>query len=52
MSVIFRAEVMPGRNREERTFQIEHVLPNGRVTLRGFEGEHRESEFEPVTFER
>jgi hypothetical protein len=52
MSVTFRAEVMPGRSREERTFQIEEVLPNGRVTLRDFFGEHRESAFEPVNFNK
>jgi hypothetical protein len=52
MPITFRAEVMTGRSREERTFLIEHVLPNGRVTLKGFSGEHRESAFEPVNFER
>ncbi|MEK7724588.1 MAG: hypothetical protein AAB336_09595 [Acidobacteriota bacterium] len=48
MKVIFRAELMPGKHREERTFIIEKVLPNGRVILIGFAGEHRESEFEPI----
>ena len=48
MNVTFRAELMPGKNREERTFRIETVLSNGRVLLHDFEGEHRESEFEPV----
>ena len=48
MNVVFRAEIMPGKNREERTFQVENVLTNGRVTLHGFEGEHRETSFEPV----
>lgn len=48
MKVIFRAELMPGKLKEERTFIIERVLPNGRVLLEGFSGEHRESEFEPV----
>ena len=48
MNVVFRAEIMPGKNREERTFQVEKVLSNGRVILHGFEGEHRETSFEPV----
>ena len=48
MNVIFRAEIMPGKNREERTFQVEKVLPNGRIILQGFEGEHRETSFEPL----
>ena len=48
MQVIFRAELMPGKNREERTFKIEKVMANGRVMLEGFSGEHRQSEFEPV----
>jgi hypothetical protein len=52
MTVTFRAELMPGKNREERTFRIAEVLPNNRVILHQFTGEHRESEFEPVNFER
>lgn len=52
MKVTFRAELMPGKPNEKRTFVIEKVLPNGRVTLEGFAGEHRESEFEPVNFEK
>lgn len=50
MNVTFRAEIMPGKTREERTFKIEKVLSNGRVMLQDFAGEHRESEFEPVRF--
>lgn len=46
MSVTFRAELMPGRSRAERTFRVEQVLPSSRVTLEGFAGEHAESEFE------
>ncbi len=46
MSVIFRAELMPGRSRLERTFKIVKVLPSNRVTLEGFAGEHTETEFE------
>lgn len=52
MNVTFRAELMPGKNREQRTFRINEVLPNNRVTLHNFAGEHRESEFEPVNFSR
>ncbi|MDQ3801163.1 MAG: hypothetical protein M3384_17205 [Acidobacteriota bacterium] len=48
MSVTFRAELMPGKNRDERTFRIAEVLANDRVILHGFTGEHRESEFEPI----
>lgn len=50
MSVTFRIEVMPGRSREDRTFRIAKVSPNGRVTLEGFPGEHREGAFEPLEF--
>ncbi len=52
MFVTFRAEIMPGKNREERTFRIEKVKTNGRVILDGFVGEHRESSFEPVNFQK
>jgi hypothetical protein len=52
MAVTFRAEIMPGKNREERTFRIEKVLRNERVILRGFAGEHRQSSFEAINFER
>jgi hypothetical protein len=46
MRVTFRAELMPGREREGRTFSVKEVLPSGRVTLEGFAGEHAETEFE------
>lgn len=52
MAVTFRAEIMPGKTREERTFRIQKVLRSGRVTLYNFSGEHRESAFEPVNFNR
>jgi hypothetical protein len=52
MSVTFRAEIMPGKNRHERTFRIKEVLSNGRVILYDFTGEHRQSSFEPVNFKR
>jgi hypothetical protein len=52
MNVTFRAEIMPGTLRENRTFRIEKVLTNGRVTLEGFKGEYRESAFEAINFMR
>lgn len=52
MNVTFRAEIMPGLSREERTFRIEKVLPNARVVLHGFPGEYRETAFEGLNFLR
>lgn len=52
MQVTFRAEIMPGRTREERTYRIKSVRPNGRVTLYDFPDEHREGEFEKINFLR
>ena len=52
MNVTFRAEIMPGKSREERTFRIERVMRNGRVVLQDFLGEHREGAFEPLNFLR
>ena len=52
MAITFRAEIMPGKSREERTFRVQRVLGSGRVILYDFSGEHRESEFEPVNFNR
>jgi hypothetical protein len=52
MKVTFRAEVMPGRSREERTFTVEKVMANGRVSLYDFPDEHREGAFEPLNFQR
>ena len=46
MSVTFRGELMPGRQRAERTFRVAELLPSGRVRLDGVAGEHTESEFE------
>ena len=48
MQLTFRAEVMPGRERGERTFTVSHVLASGRVELDRLAGEHSETEFEPV----
>ena len=52
MHVTFRAEIMPGRNRDERTFRVKEVLPNGRVTLYDFNGEHIKNEFEALNLTR
>ncbi|HEY0657824.1 MAG TPA: hypothetical protein VGD05_05095 [Pyrinomonadaceae bacterium] len=52
MPVTFRAEIMPGKTREERTFRVKDVLPNGRVTLHAFSGEHLKNEFEALNFLR
>jgi hypothetical protein len=47
MAVVFRAELMPGRDRAERTFHVKEVLPSGRVLLDRTGGEHAEKEFDP-----
>ncbi len=52
MHVTFRAEIMPGATREERTFRIAKVFTNGRVKLHDFSGEFRETAFEPIDFLR
>lgn len=49
MLITFRAELMPGRDREERTFRVKELLPSGRVSLHAVDGEHTESEFEPIS---
>jgi hypothetical protein len=46
MHLTFRAELMPGREPDERTFAVTSMLANGRVELAGLTGEHAESEFE------
>jgi len=46
MEVVFRAELMPGRDASERTFRVQELLPSGRVVLENFAGEHAEKEFE------
>ena len=48
MRLTFRAEVMPGRERDQRTFTVTRVLTNGRVELSGLFGQHTMTEFEPV----
>jgi hypothetical protein len=48
MKVVFRAELMPGRDATERTFRVTELLPSGRVLLDRVAGEHVEKEFEPI----
>ena len=52
MAVTFRAELMPGRDRQQRTFVVKELLSSGRVSLHNADGEHAEREFEPVQFDR
>ena len=52
MQVTFRAELMPGRDRQQRTFLVNELLSSGRVSLRGVDGEHAEKEFEPIQLDR
>ena len=46
MSVTFRAELMPGRDADQRTFKVKDLLPSGRVLLDRVSGEHAQKEFE------
>jgi len=46
MQVTFRAELMPGRESDERTFKVTDLLPSGRVLLDGVAGEHTQGEFQ------
>ena len=48
MLLTFRAELMPGRDPEKRTYRVLHVLASGRVELSGMAGQHTEAEFEPA----
>lgn len=52
MQVTFRAEIMPGKTREERTFRVKTVHSNGRVSLYDFPDEHRQASFEPIVFRK
>ncbi len=52
MEVTFRAELMPGRDRDQRTFVVKELLSSGRVSLHGVDCEHAEKEFEAVQFDR
>ncbi len=49
MTVTFRAEIMPGRDREARTAKVKKVLPSGRVLLDDIVGEHGQQEFDPIS---
>jgi hypothetical protein len=49
MIVTFRAELMPGRDREDRSFRVKELLASGRVSLQGVDGEHTENEFEAIS---
>ena len=51
MQVTFRAELMPGRDRHERTFRVKELFASGRVSLHGADGEHAQKEFEPLDFD-
>ena len=46
MKVTFRAELMPGRDPDERTYEVTNLLPSGRVLLDRVAGEHTLTEFE------
>jgi len=48
MTVTFRAELMPGRDREARTARVRELLPSGRVLLHEIAGEHAQNEFDAV----
>jgi hypothetical protein len=49
MTVTFRAELMPGRDREARTARVKELLPSGRVLLHEIAGEHGQQEFDPIS---
>jgi hypothetical protein len=44
----FRAEVMPGRETDQRTFEVTRVLTSGRIELANLQGEHALTEFESL----
>ncbi len=48
MRLTFRAELMPGRETNERTFEVERVLASGRIELANLQGQHAIAEFEPL----
>lgn len=48
MRLTFRAEVMPGRETNERTFEVTRVLVSGRIQLANLQGQHAITEFEPL----
>src|SRR5215510_12203208 len=50
--VTFRAGLVPGRERHDRTYRITELLPSGRVSLHGVDGEHAEKEFQRLQIKR
>ncbi len=48
MTVTFRAELKPGRDREARTARVKELLPSGRVLLHEVAGEHAQNEFDSI----
>jgi hypothetical protein len=48
MRMTFRAEVMPGRETNERTYEVARVLTSGRIELANLQGQHAITEFEPL----
>jgi anti-sigma B factor antagonist len=50
MGVTFRAQLMLGRSRLERSFSVKERLSSGRVTLNGIQGEFVEAMFEPLQY--
>ena len=48
MRLTFRAEVMPGKDALERTFEVARVLLSGRIELTNLTGQHSLTEFEPL----
>lgn len=48
MRLTFRAEVMPGRETNERTYEVVRVLTGGRIELANLQGQHAITEFEPL----
>jgi hypothetical protein len=48
MLLTFRAEVMPGRETDQRTFEVARVLTSGRIELANLQGEHALTEFESL----
>src|SRR5713101_8356035 len=49
MKVIFRAEVMPGRETSERSCRVDTLLPSRRLVLEGASVEHAQKEFSWIT---
>jgi hypothetical protein len=41
--------LMPGKDREDRSFRVKELLASGRVSLHGADGEHTENEFEAIS---